>query len=619
VAARFPDGQLYVNLRGFDQAGAAVRPGQAVRGFLDAFATPPERIPASLDDQVALYRSLLAGKRVLVVLDNARDAEQVRPLLPGSPGCLAIVTSRNHLTGLIATEGAHPLNLDLLTQAGARELLACRLGSRRADREPDAIDEIITGCARLPLALTIVAARAATSPHFPLAHFAGDLREAAGALDPFDSGDAVTDVRAVFSWSYRTLSPDAARLFRLLGLHPGPDITVGAAASLAGTLPAQARGMLAELARGHLLAEQRPGRYAFHDLLRAYAAEQARTHDDDGTRRAAVARLLDHCLHTAHAAAMLIDPYLAPAAAPDAPRPGAVLDGPATAEEALSWFTAERATLLAAMRLAADDGSAVQAWQLGWALTPFLLRLGLWNDQAMVGHVSLEAARRAGQTAGEAHGLLVLALGYARSGRIRDAAPRFHDALRLLERTGGHLSSRVIVHSSLGWIAELEERYPDMLGHALRALDLSRTAGDQAMEALSLNDVGYSHALNGNYGEAIVYCEKSLAGCQELAERSWESAAWDSLGFIHHRLGDHQRAITCYERSLGLAREVADGYNEATTLDHLGDVHSSAGDIAAARWAWAQALRVFDELGHPGADQVRAKIRVLQPRLAVRC
>jgi len=199
VAAQFPDGQLYANLRGFDPAGPAVQPGQALRGFLDALAVPPERIPASLDDQVALYRSLLAGKRMLVVLDNARDAEQVRALLPGAPGCLAIVTSRNRLTGLIARDGAHPLSLDMLTPAGARELLTRRLGAERVGSEPNAVEEIISRCARLPLALAIAAARAAASPGFPLAHFAAEMRDAGQVLDPFGGDDAATDVRAVFS------------------------------------------------------------------------------------------------------------------------------------------------------------------------------------------------------------------------------------------------------------------------------------------------------------------------------------------------------------------------------------------------------------------------------------
>jgi len=298
AAAQFPDGQLYVNLGGFDPGGAAMQPSEALRGFLDAFGVSAARIPESLPAQAGLYRSLLAGKRVLVVLDNAKDAGQARPLLPGSPGSLAIVTSRNQLTGLVATDGASALTLDLLGSADARRLLASRLGSRRVAREPEAVDVIIAGCARLPLALTIAAARAAASPGFPLAVLATELREATRALDPLNGGDPATDVRAVFSWSYHALTTDAARLFRLLGLHPGADIALPAAASLAAIPPDRARALLAELARAHLLAEHAPGRYAFHDLLRAYATELARTHDSQNVRSAAAHRVLEHYLHT---------------------------------------------------------------------------------------------------------------------------------------------------------------------------------------------------------------------------------------------------------------------------------------------------------------------------------
>ena len=292
ASEQFPDGQLYVNLRGFDPCRPTVEPGEALRGILDAFTVPQERIPASPDAQAGLYRSLLAGKRVLVVLDNARDAAQVRPLLPGSPGCLALVTSRDHLIALAAADGAFLLGLDRLTGSGARDLLASRLGSARIAAEPEAADEIIERCARLPLALTIVAARAAAKPGFPLAAIATELRQATAILDPFHGGDESTDIRAVFSWSYRALGPGAARLFRLLGLHPGPDMTVDAAASLAGIAADQTRALLAELTRGHLLSEHRPGRYAFHGLLRAYAREQAHAHDDDSARSDAVARVL---------------------------------------------------------------------------------------------------------------------------------------------------------------------------------------------------------------------------------------------------------------------------------------------------------------------------------------
>lgn len=610
IAERFPDGQLHVNLRGFDPGGPALEPDEAVRRFLDAFGVPVARIPAGLPAQAALYRSLLAGKRVLVLLDNARDVEQVRPLLPGSPGCLAIVTSRSHLTGLVATEGAYPLTLHLPTAAEARDILTRRLGAHRVAREPDAVNDIIAGCARLPLALTIAAARAATSPSFPLTVFATELGEAARAatraLDPFHGGDQATDVRAVFSWSYRALSADAARLFRLLGLHPGPDIAIAATASLAAVPPERARALLAELTRTHLLAEPVPGRYAFHDLLRAYAAEQAHTHDSRRSRDAAVRRVLDHYLHTAHSAAMLMEPYLDPIALVPL-HPGVIVGEAATADDALCWFGVEHATLLAAVHLAASAGFDTHAWQLAWTLSTFLLRRGLWNDQAMACKTGLDAARRTGDTAGEGHSLHRLALGYARSGRTRDAYPLFRRALRQFGKIGDH-ASQAYMHVNLGWLSERQQRPADALSHALRAQDLYRVADHRAGLAMVLNEIGYSHALLGHYQQALTYCQRALAAIQELGARSWEEATWDSLGYIHHQLGNHELAVTCYQRSLDLCRERVNGYNEAGTLDRLGDVYHSAGDIVAARRAWTHALRIFDEIDHPDGDQVRAKL-----------
>jgi NB-ARC domain len=427
--ARFPDGQLYVNLRGFDPGGTALVPGEAVRGFLDALEVPDVRIPGGLSAQAGLYRSQLAGKRVLVVLDNARDSEQVRPLLPGSPGCMAIVTSRNDLTGLTAVDGAHPLTLRRPTDAEARDLLSRRVGLSRVASEPDAADEIIARCARLPLALAIAAARAAARPDFPLAAIATELSEAGRALDAFDGGDLATDVRAVFSWSCHALSGGAARLFRLLGLHPGRDIGVDAAASLAAVPPGQARALLVELTRVHLLAEHRPGRYTCHDLLRAYAAEQAHAQVSQGARDAAVCRVLDHYLHTANGAAVPPDPYAWPLVV-TAPQPEVTVTELVSADGLLSWLVTEHATLLGAVQLAAVAGLAAHAWQLAWHLTWFLLRRGLWEEQARACRAALAAAHRAGDATGQAYATHSLALGYARAGRS-------HDAIVLFEgRTG---------------------------------------------------------------------------------------------------------------------------------------------------------------------------------------
>ena len=318
IAHRFPDGQLYVNLRGFDPGGSAMHPADAVRGFLDAFGVPAQQIPGSMEAQTGLYRTLVSGRRLLIVLDNARDAEQVRPLLPGSAGCLVVVTSRNQLSGLIAAQGARPMALGLMSTVDARALLATRLGDTRVAAEPDAVDGIIAGCARLPLALAVVAARCAISPELPLPRLAEEIRDTAG-LDAFAGDDRATDVRTVFSWSYQALGPAAARLFRLLGLHPGPDLTAAAAASLAGEPLPRVRAQLAGLTEANLLNEAIPGRYSLHDLLRAYAAELAQTIDGEG---AAVHRILDHYLHTAHPLATLANPDRVQPAL-DASQPGA--------------------------------------------------------------------------------------------------------------------------------------------------------------------------------------------------------------------------------------------------------------------------------------------------------
>ena len=272
VAADFPDGQLYVNLRGAHPAAAPAIPEDAIRGFLGAFGLRPDQVPQDADAQAALLRSLLAGRRVLVVLDNASDEQQVRPLLPGSAGCLTVVTSRRQMAGLAAVEGASLLDLDVLSETESLQLLAARLGLERVDDEQEAAARVSALCARLPLALCVVAARAAARSGVPLAALADELGRG-NALDALETGDQASSVRAVLSWSYRSLSQPAATMFRLLGLHDGPDITLPAAASLAGMPRPQARAALGELARASLLTEHRSGRHACHDLLRAYAAE----------------------------------------------------------------------------------------------------------------------------------------------------------------------------------------------------------------------------------------------------------------------------------------------------------------------------------------------------------
>jgi transcriptional regulator with XRE-family HTH domain len=283
TASDFPDGQLYIDLRGFDSSGTPLTPAWVIRSFLDAFQVTEDRIPASLDAQAGLYRSLLVGKRMLILLDNARDAAQVRPLLPGSLGCCAIVTSRSQLTSLVAAQDARPLILDVLADAEAREMLCRRLGPERCAAEPHMVSKLVGLCSRLPIALAIVAARAAVEPGRPLAQMAEEFRDARGRLDALDTGDTTTSLRAMFSWSYQDLSALAASMFRSLAACSGLDITGPTAARLAGVRLDHAQRGLRELTRASMLAEQGPGRFTFHDLLRAYAAEQATSADEPRT------------------------------------------------------------------------------------------------------------------------------------------------------------------------------------------------------------------------------------------------------------------------------------------------------------------------------------------------
>jgi DNA-binding SARP family transcriptional activator/tetratricopeptide (TPR) repeat protein len=607
VAGRFPDGQLYVDLRGFDPGGATLEPAEALRGFLDAFGVPAKRIPADLDQRAASYRSLLAGRRVLVVLDNARDVAQVRPLLPGAAGCMAVVTSRDRLTPLVATAGARPLGLELLTAEEARDLLARRLGPARVAAEPDAVDEVIRYCARLPLALGIAAALAATRPGFPLAALAMQLRAAADRLDAFNGGDPSTDVRVVFSWSYRTLSFGAARLFRLLGLHPGPDVSVPAAASLAGLPPGQALPLLTELAQAHLLTEHAPGRYAFHDLLRAYAAEQAATVDPAAERTAARHRMLDHYLHTAQAATRwLYGPWcqlpLPPA------QPGVTPEEPADATAANAWLTAEQNVLLAAAEQSATTGFETHCWQLAFTLTLVLEAYGRWQDYATMQTIALDAANRVGDRAGIAHAHGGLGRAYSWLGQDDEAFDQLRQALdrfKALRDEAGQGN----VHLGLGFLYDRKGAADEALRESREALELFRSAGHRSGQATAVNNIGWSLAELGRPAEALWYCEESLRLHGDIGDVQCIAGSFDSLGYVQHRLGDYQRAIVSYSESLARYRQLDDRYNQASTLARLGDTHEAVGDRAAAREVWLRALAILDELGHPDAEEIRFRVR----------
>jgi DNA-binding SARP family transcriptional activator/tetratricopeptide (TPR) repeat protein len=607
VAGRFPDGQLYADLRGFSPSDDPVPPALVVRGFLGALGVAAQAIPADADAQAGLYRSVVAGRRMLVVLDNARDAAQVRPLLPGSAGCLVVVTSRGQLTGLAAVEGAWLLALGLPSEREARELLAARLGDGRVAAEPDAADELIRLCARLPLALAITAARAAARPAQPLAALAAELRAVGGPLDSLDAGEPAASVRAVFSWSYEQLSPAAARLFRLLGIHPGPDISAPAAASLAGAQPRRAIRLLAELARFHLVTEHVAGRYAFHDLLRAYAAEQACVVDSDSVRRAATGRVLDHCLHTAHAAAVLVNPSRKSlSVAP--PQPGVAGEHLAGHRQALAWFEAEHHVLLAAANLAAETGFDRHAWQLPWIIWDYLDNRGHWHELAAIQRSALKAAARLGDAGGQAAAHRALAGADIQFARYDVARGHLADSLKLYRRAGDR-AGQVDAHLTLGWMLACQERYADALGHCEQALGLLQVTGDQAWQARALHLTARCCAHLGRHQQARASCQRALALLQEDGHRPYEAETWHSLGEVEHQSGDHAAAAACYQRALSLFRELGDRHTQARVLAHLGDALHAAGQTGAAHRAWNEAVDILDALHHPDAGQIRARFR----------
>jgi tetratricopeptide (TPR) repeat protein/transcriptional regulator with XRE-family HTH domain len=606
AADRFPDGQLYVNLRGFDPSGPPVTPAAAIRGFLDALGPAQDQIPASPDAQAGLYRGLLAARRMLIVLDNARDASQVRPLLPASPGCLVVVTSRNQLADLVAVDGAYPLALDLLAEAEAAELLSQRLGVDRLAAEPEAARELTGLCARLPLALCIAAARAATHPHFPLASLAADLRDTARRLDVLAVGEEAS-LRAVFSWSYQHLLAPAARMFRLLGLHPGPDTSAAAAASLAGIPADQARQALAELHDANLLTEPVPRRYACHDLLRRYAAELAEAGVSPEERQAAIHRMLDHYLHTARKAARVVYPNLEETAVAP-PRAGVVPEHVADYEQAMAWFAAEHRVLLAAVAKAADAGLDIHAWQLSAALTTFLNRRGHWDSLLTVQQTGLAAALRLGDL--KAQSITHRNLGMTQSlfGSYAEARAHLVQALEVCRQLGDR-PGEGRAHNAIATLFYRQGRYSDSMDHCLQALSLFQAADDRSWQAIILNNIGYCQALLGNHQLALGYCQQSMTLHQELGDRNGQAFTSDSLGLIHRHLGHHAEAVDCHDHALALFRDLGDRLSQAKVLVNLGDVHQAASSAQAAREAWQQALEILDDLHHQDADQVRARLR----------
>jgi transcriptional regulator with XRE-family HTH domain/tetratricopeptide (TPR) repeat protein len=615
VSWRFPDGQLYVNMRGYDPSGPSVDAAEVICRFLEALGVTPDRFPADRDGQAGLYRSLLAGRRMLIVIDNAQDAVQVRPLLPGTPGCLVLVTTRSPLVGL-AVGGAQVLPLDVLTESEAAELLSARLGAGRVAAEPQAVAALVRLCARLPLALAVVAARAAASG-WPLAALAAELADARGRLGALSTGDAASDVQAVFSWSYSQLSAAAARVFPLLGVHPGPDVSEAAVASLAGLPVSQAQAALRELVGVGLITEHVPARYVLHDLLRAYATDQARACESSSDRRAATRRMMDHYLHTAAAAARTLRsaqdlPTLAP------PSLGVSLEHIIGGRQAQGWFDAEHKTLLALTRQAASEGFENHALLIPWTLVTVLERDGHWHDLASVQHhwhdlvsslhIALACAERLDDLAGVARTNIHLGRVRHRLGQTDLARAHLARAAELSRRLNDP-AAEARAHLALAVVVQCELQLSESLALCLRGLELAEAAGDLSLQAVACNNAGYTHAMLGDLVPGLNYCLRSLDLLRQVGDPYLEAGTLDSLGYIYHQQGGHDQAATSFLRAVALFRQLGDRLPAARSLSQLGDAYHALGANIAAQNARQQALSILGGLAHPEATAIRDRLR----------
>lgn len=674
---RFPDGQLYVNLRGFDPSGTPADPAEAIRGFLDAFEVPAQNVPADLAAQGALYRSLVEGKQMVIVLDNARDTDQVRPLLPGSPSCLVLVTSRHQLTGLVVRDHAQRITLDTLSAEEARELLAGFLGQDRISVEAAAVEEIIRRCGHLPLALSIAAARASADPGLPLSALVAELRqerETLAALSTRDGQD--TDLRTVFSWSYRALSPDAARLFRLLGRHPGPEIGVQVAACLADLAELRTRELLTELTQVNLIRQHKPGRYQFHDLLRTYADELA-SDDSEAARRC-----LDYYLHVTSLAMAKVDPRGVSSIA-DASRHAPVF---VDSEQAIEWLDVEYPNLITATTYAVRNGWYLYAWRLphllqyyfdirsrlhDWTAThqyaltaarhlddshaqaEILKNLGIayWltaksSDALDNSRQALALYRKAGNRAGEGDTLNILGLIYERTGQYEEALSHYQQALPLRLADGNRRGEGATLQN-LGNMYDNLGRYSESLSHYHQALAIFRDLEDQRAQAIVLGNLGIVHESIEQYSEAVDCLEQSCAIAERTGDQRVAGNFLTSLGAVYQKLGRHAESVEHHRRALRLIRDVGERATESTILNNLGRVHLAIGqdeqavsyhqqalalatdgryrqeeanahngighavsatDPATAQAHWQQALVIYDQLGVPDADKVRAQL-----------
>jgi tetratricopeptide (TPR) repeat protein len=597
VRDHFPHGQLFVNLRGSDP-GPPMAPEQALEEFLRALGVPAERIPAGAAERAALYRSLLDGRRVLIILDNADSANQVRPLLPGSPTCRTVVTSRNRLSGLIIRDGASRITLDLLSATEANALLRDIIGENRVAAEPNATDKLASLCAYLPLALRIAAERAVTHPHITLTDLVSELT---GEHDRVDlhfmdhEEDEATAVSAVFSWSYHALPSEPARAFRLLGLHSGPDISTPAAAALINTTTVAVRRLLEILVGTHLIEETGRDRYRFHDLLRVYAADRARAEETGQDRDAAVQRLLTWYLHTADAAGHILSPHRRriPLGPPE------VACSPlefSSYGQALDWCEAERANLVAATHQAAETGEHLIACKLPLALWDFFNLRKHWADLIGTHRISLTAAQHLHDRQAEAWAWGGLGYPYFDLHQPEEALIHFRRALPICQEIDNPWCE-VIALLGLSRAYFFLQRYEEALHHSERALRICQEINDPWSQILALLNTGAIHRKLQRFEDALKYFRQTLTVACAAQDRPGEAMALHNLGDTYRDLRRFEDSLEYFQRACPIYHEIGDRWSEGRVLRNIGDTLLSLNRIDEAVKRWDQALLLFKDLG----------------------
>jgi DNA-binding SARP family transcriptional activator/tetratricopeptide (TPR) repeat protein len=596
VADRFPDGQLYVNLRGYDPE-QPMRPTDALARFLVALGVAERDIPLDGDERAARYRSELAGRRMLIVLDNAGSVAQVRPLLPGSGSSTVVVTSRDSLSGLVAVHGAHQVDLDLLPAAEAVDLLRGLIGPPVV-AEPEAAAMLAEQCARLPLALRVAAMRATSQPDLPLAEVVAELADRQERLELLDAGgDPYAAVHAVLSWSIQHLPEQGARTFRRLGLHPGPDLDQYVAAALTGLAPNAARRVLESLVSAHLLHRTGPGRYGMHDLLRAYATHLTGTEDTAEDREAAARRLLAYY----QAAVVAVMDTLYPGEAfhrPDVTMSGIPIPDLTRPDSAHGWLEAERFCVVAIAEHAADHQRSGYVVGLARILHRYLGDSHLIHLITINGH-ALRAAERTGDRLGQAYALRGLGVGYTRVSRYETATDHVQRALVLFRQIGDPvgealtLSARGVIKSRLG-------NYDDALDDHREAITLARQVGDRLTEAFALTNLGLVKERMGNYAGAAEMEQQALAIFRDLGARNSEAIVLNNLANAELGLELYQQAIDHVQQSLAIIEELGSMMNKAHTLDTLGALHLRTGETEPARECFQQALAHYRQVGDQG-------------------